>query len=776
MSPCKNMAAGALITLAGVLAAWPVAAAEGPEDHKDDTLELVVVTATKRSVDVQKLPEAVTAITSEQLDNLNALTFEDYFRTVPGLMMNQAPGTTRGFDFSLRGISDYNDFSPQQTSATVGQYLDEIPVTAAGQQIDPHLVDIDHIEVLRGPQGTYFGEDSLGGTIRIITKKPDLLDFSGAADGRVSSTVHGGINDTESLMLNIPLISNELGLRLNAFRAVDSGFIDEVCTAAPFPQPQCPATGDILGKINPDRSDGARVQLRFVPADWFSIEGEYIHGKASAQEGAFYEPNIGDLQIASPDALNGLTVVDSNNLGNVTANFNLGWAQLVSASSLGQRTVNEAASGLSVFHHNFTQEVRLVSATDWSQHWDYVVGLYYAHSSNTVERIMMGSQVSGVVDKQDAIFGEVGYKLTSQLSARLGLREERLDYDLVQASTIAALPAIPAISRGTPATTGRFVVSYDVTADAQTYASVSRGFRQGGINQSYYDSNLNGPGQGGANPNIPLAFQPDTTTNYELGWKMRVPSLQATFDAALYHINWQNMQVVGFAPDPGYPNGVQYYHNAGSAHVDGLELEGSMQIVQGLQAQASLALVDPRISQSQPLPQDNPPGYYAPAYCFRGCPAVKGDEIPYVSKISGSMTLNYHHPLGVDDFSGFAVLSEQFTGRRNTDFASTWEGPSQTPVLGCPVTVFGPCPVPPRQVPRAVTGSSNGQFAVIDESFLTNLQLGVSNRSWRVSVYVDNVFNVRNQTLILPADGAPNGNQVLVGRPRTSGLWVRYSF
>jgi hypothetical protein len=90
--------------------------------------------------------------------------------------------------------------------------------------------------------------------------------------------------------------------------------------------------------------------------------------------------------------------------------------------------------------------------------------------------------------------------------------------------------------------------------------------------------------------------------------------------------------------------------------------------------------------------------------------------------------------------------------------------------------VLGPCPVPPTQVPRTVNGSPNGQFAVIDESFLTNLQLGISNRSWRVSLYVDNVFNVRNETLILPSDGSPNGNQVLVGRPRTSGLWVRYSF
>jgi iron complex outermembrane recepter protein len=388
----------------------------------------------------------------------------------------------------------------------------------------------------------------------------------------------------------------------------------------------------------------------------------------------------------------------------------------------------------------------------------------------------MGTQqVTTYLKKEGALFGELGYKFTPQLNARLGLREERLDTNFSQESNSPMLPAAPSASHQTPATTGRFVTNYDFTAEAMMYGSVSKGFREGGINASSYDPALNGPGMGGRNPNIPLSFGPDTTTNYELGWKFTFPSLKATFNTALYHINWQNMQAIGYAQTPGFPQGTQYFRNSGSAKVDGIEFEGGLEVVEGLRAQASLALMDPRITQAPPLSQDNPP-YYAPAYCAHSCPPQKGDEIPYVSKVSGSISLNYQHQIGIADFSGFAVLSEQYTGARYTDFAATWRGASQTPILGCPVMVPGPCPVPPNLVPRTATGAQNPLFATVDQSFLTNTQFGITNLHWRISLFVDNLFNVRNQSFILPSGGAPNGNQVLVGRPRTAGLWVRRTF
>jgi iron complex outermembrane recepter protein len=742
----------------------------GPK--KPATLSEVIVTAQRRRQSLQTVPIAITAITGAQLDALNAQTFEDYFRTVPGLMMNEAFGTTRGFDFSLRGVSDFNDYSPQMTAATVGQYLDEIPITAAGLEIDPRLVDVQRIEVLRGPQGTFFGEDSLGGTIRIITNKPVMNEFSGSAQTRVSNTQGGAWNDEVDGLVNIPLISNVLALRLNAFSAFDSGFIKELCTPAPFAQPECAATGQINSRINPDWANGARSELLFEPTDWLSLNFEYVHQKNRTDDGSFYEPQLGNLMIASTDAVNA-SVADESNLYNLTGNISLGWADLVSSSSLARRGFGEQAAGLAIAYDSYAQEFRLVSSKDWSTRWDYVTGVYFLRNDQTVARTIMpgAEQASAVDNKEAAIFGELGYKFTQDISARVGVRQEHLAYGFSQLATGMVPAAAPPATGSGPATTGRFVVSDEITPTGMLYASVSRGFRQGGVNQSYYDAAIGAP-----NPNVSLAYKPDTTVNYEFGWKSSFDSHRVNLNADVFHINWDSIQIPSVVPDPGYPNGIiQYYHNAGDAKIDGVEIETDAELVQGLRTSVSLSVLNPRITKSEPLLQDNPPSFYAPAYCYDGCPAREGDEIPYVSKVTASFTLNYSHSLG-SSLMGFAVVSEQYTGDRHTDFAANWNGPSQMPVLGCPFAIIGPCPVPEQLVPRTVNGAADGQYATMAASYLTNLQLGVQTQLWRIALYANNLLNVRNQILILPGDNAPNGNQVEIGRPRTVGLWVRRDF
>jgi outer membrane receptor protein involved in Fe transport len=736
------------------------------------SLSEVVVTAQRRRENVQTVPLAVTAITSQQLDALNAQTFQDYFRTVPGLMMNEAFSTTRGFDFSLRGVSDFNDYSPQTTAATVGQYLDEIPITEAGLEIDPQLIDIERIEVLRGPQGTFFGEDSLGGTIRIITKKPDLDQFSGSAQSRISNTQGGAWNDEVDGVVNLPLISHMLALRINAFTAFDSGFVDEVCTPAPFAQPECASNGQVNERINPDWANGARSEILFRPTDAVSFNFEYVHERNKTDNGPFYEPEIGDLKIASPDAVNA-NVVDEANLYNLTTNISLGWADLISSSSLARRGFGEQAAGLALDYDSYAQELRLVSSKDSSRPWDYIAGLYYLRSDHTLARtIRPGSvQSSDVDNKEAAVFAELGYQMTSALSLRLGARQEYLQYGFSPTATGIVPAQGPAAKGDGPARTGRFVISDDIARGQMLYASVSRGFRQGGVNQSYYDGAINAP-----NPNVSLTYGPDTTTNFELGWKAAFDSNRVTFDADVYHINWDSIQISSAAPEPGFPGGyIYYYHNAGDAKIDGIEVESTARVVQGLMTTLSFSVLNPRITKSEQLLQDDPPGFYAPSYCYDGCPAREGDDIPYVSRVSGSFTLNYTHAIG-SRLAGFAVVSEQYEGDRHTDFAATWEGPSQGPVLGCPVLVLGPCPVPEQITPRTVNGAPNNQYATMAASYLTNFQLGLQSDLWRLAIYANNLFNVRNQTLVLPADNAPNGDEVEVGRPRTVGLWVRRDF
>jgi outer membrane receptor protein involved in Fe transport len=278
-------------------------------------------------------------------------------------------------------------------------------------------------------------------------------------------------------------------------------------------------------------------------------------------------------------------------------------------------------------------------------------------------------------------------------------------------------------------------------------------------------------------PGIPAVYGPDTTTNYELGWKISFPSHGAIFNGAVYHIDWKDIQVPDVVPVPGGPPTAQqqFFRNAGRAKVDGLELEGGLELLRGLRITASLALMNPVITQDEPLTPDTP-GFFASAYCLRGCPARSGDSIPWVPKASGSFTLGYRRTLAAGRLEGFAVLTEQYTGKRNTDFAASWRGPSQ-PDAPCAFAVAGTSASggPSGMCPRTHAGDPNPAFRVIRAALQTNLQAGIEDRHWRAAIFVDNVFDRRDPIGVAPAFGmgSDNGDAWLGNRPRTIGLWVR---
>ena len=182
-------------------------------------------------------------------------------------------------------------------SATVGFYLDDIPLTgpASAQNghvvIDPDLYDLNRIEVLRGPQGTLFGSGSMGGTVRLITNQPNLSQFQATAQSVLSDTDGGGFNHKDSLMVNLPLIDNTLALRVVGTEDHTSGWIDRI-VAEPFPlaggSPVGIARGDVQGapvtKQYPDSNEyqtyAARATLLWKPTDNLSITPAFFHTPA----------------------------------------------------------------------------------------------------------------------------------------------------------------------------------------------------------------------------------------------------------------------------------------------------------------------------------------------------------------------------------------------------------------------------------------------------------------------------------------------------------------
>src|ERR1700736_1038190 len=216
-------------------ATGPVAGASTTAPLSEKDLAEVVVTAEKREATVQETPISISALSAAQLQNENITTLEDLAGAVPGVSMRTAgPGQT---EYEMRGLT-----SAGGSTATVGFYIDETPLSASAVAlngrtvIDPDLFDLNHVEVLRGPQGTLYGAGSMGGTIKLVTNKPKLGAFEAATDLNVSHTESGGsVNGGGSAMLNVPL-GDIAALRIVGTEKYISGWIDRVVIPNfPFP-------------------------------------------------------------------------------------------------------------------------------------------------------------------------------------------------------------------------------------------------------------------------------------------------------------------------------------------------------------------------------------------------------------------------------------------------------------------------------------------------------------------------------------------------------------
>ena len=188
-------------------------------------VQQVIVTAQKRKEDIRDVPLAVSVVTGEQLQNFQINNVEDLTRNIPNVSFSTQAGPGLS-TVEIRGISS------QAGSATVSVYLDDVSLTTRNLYsqgtAEPNVFDFDHVEVLRGPQGTLYGASSLGGTIKFISNQPDLKSFGGYATGWISHTDHGGWNNTVEGVLNMPLVKDTAALRLGLQTGHQSGYIDQV--------------------------------------------------------------------------------------------------------------------------------------------------------------------------------------------------------------------------------------------------------------------------------------------------------------------------------------------------------------------------------------------------------------------------------------------------------------------------------------------------------------------------------------------------------------------
>ena len=262
--------------------------AQDSEVNSDEqpVIEEILVTASKRGAQaLQDIPMSIQAFTGEDLERRGVVEFIDYARSVAGLSFeDQGPGDKK---YVLRGTQSVG-------AATTGVYFDDIVITGnnrqdgGGRQPDIRLVDMERIEILKGPQGTLYGASSMSGTIRMITNKPDTTQFAGAINVGIGSTESSnGENYDVDGMLNIPLVQDKLAVRLVGYYGEEAGYIDDLLDYG-------------IGGLGAEGANnvtvtGGRFALRWNVTDDVRLDAMWIAQDTDTDGAAWYQPLYGEF-------------------------------------------------------------------------------------------------------------------------------------------------------------------------------------------------------------------------------------------------------------------------------------------------------------------------------------------------------------------------------------------------------------------------------------------------------------------------------------------------
>ena len=394
-----------------------------PAAQAQEIIEEIIVTSTKREANVQDIPMSVTVLTDEAIVRQGFKQLDDYVGQIPALSM--ARREPYGTNVIMRGCA-VSGIAFADT-ATTAVYLDEQPITVAGVNPDPRLVDIQRVEALSGPQGTLFGDASQCGTLRILTNKPDTNEFDSWVELTGMAVEHGDTGYDFSGMVNIPMANNKLALRLVGFYAEEPGYVDNVLGVSPsgvvenedgdiiFPGGTFDNSEFAKADINKTTVSGGRATLRWSPGDNWAIDLGGIYQKSEAD-------GFGDTDLAE-DGFAGASVGEWEQLrfGNdvwedewyqfaLTAEGSLGWGDLTIAASFMNRKASydaDSTAYLSAWQEfypyyniydfggdpqamsfdvsdqdRYSLEVRLATPADSDSRWSGVVGAFYNKSDD----------------------------------------------------------------------------------------------------------------------------------------------------------------------------------------------------------------------------------------------------------------------------------------------------------------------------------------------------------------------------------------------------------
>ncbi|AUL75522.1 ligand-gated channel protein [Pseudoalteromonas sp. 13-15] len=458
--------------------------AQEQEAAKDKSLEVIEVTATRRSGSVQNAPLNITALDADIMKDQNISELADVARWVPGLTITDQGGRS-GSPIIVRGLNT-NSSGPSSDGGTVATYINEIPVA-----IDMRLVDVERVEVLIGPQGTLYGAGTLGGAIRYMLKEPELDFTSLEVFGNVSQTQESdSIGGEGGFIFNLPLIEDTLAVRASLNIYEDPGFIDygyvvrEPGVSLPDPDwTDSAAVNNNLKNVedaNGESTTTGRISVRFKPSETFEGTLNYFYQNQDSEGRSIVHYNTLSADNGLSDLIgeyeSGYRYEEprekENQLLSLELKADLGFAELVSATGIsnfdadGQRDQTDLLIRLDYGYEEFpafssftreieeqdtfTQEIRLVSQNDSDINW--IVGGFYnkIESDASSQEYTPGFgdfavenfgadqsrpdqleyySIDRVEITESALFGEIGYQVTDKLDITVGARFYKYDVE-----------------------------------------------------------------------------------------------------------------------------------------------------------------------------------------------------------------------------------------------------------------------------------------------------------------------------------------------------------
>jgi outer membrane receptor protein involved in Fe transport len=616
MNGTTRLVASGLIGSLALLCSEPGTAA--PANAADSNapgavLEEIVVTATKRSERLQDVPLSVSAITAAEIQAHGFTQFADYLNSIPGVYFQD--GGIGQSVVHIRGATESG------TGSTVATYFGEALTSVFanhGGKPNLRLVDIDRVEVLRGPQGTLFGADALAGVLRIIPAAPDLTKTEVNTGVRGFTTAHSanGSYHVEGVF-NLPLIQDRLALRVVGYKDDIAGYIDNVVPTRPavdysggFGLPTgslvIPAVAAFTKKdVNREQTWGTRASLRWQPIDRLRVDLNYTLQDARLEGEPYTDPAAGRYeQQRALDAYERGGLGERITIETLTASYDWEKVSLTSITNdmrmkrfYNQDITYLASASLGVpipwalldasLGRVFTQEVRLQSRGKQPLQW--TLGAFYLHQDSEAAQfvpdyscprclpaVLFGQNYAFNIpnvkltdQKQRSIFGELSYEFMPGWTLGAGGRYLKEEIESIPAASDGLLaggsnpggaPQTGSIHEFNPSGYVRFKPSDNVTV----YAEVSRGFRSGDVNGPYpaaCQAEL-------ASAGIKAISDPDTLTNYELGLKSRFNDGKFSINGAVYKDKWKGVQL-----NRSLACGFGGIVNAGDIDGKGVELE-----------------------------------------------------------------------------------------------------------------------------------------------------------------------------------------------------------